>query len=126
MKKLNTPAVPALNKLIQVFVDMKIALMEKALPVRCLFIFWLLGPFILLVERTPGDIWVSFLAIAFVLRSFVRRDGSWLRVGWVKATFVFWGVCLFSSIMSSHVVYSLGEAIAWIRFPLSQWQLFFG
>ena len=118
MKKLNTPVVPALNKLIQVFVDMKTALMEKALPVRCLFIFWLLGPFILLIERTPGDVWVSFLAIAFVLRSCVRRDGSWLRVAWVKATFVFWGVCIFSSIMSSHVVYSLGETIAWIRFPL--------
>ena len=65
MKKLNTPDAPALNKLIQVFVDMKTALMEKALPVRCLFIFWLLGPFILLIERTPGDVWVSFLAIAF-------------------------------------------------------------
>ena len=66
MKKLNTPAVPAIITLIQVFVDMKAALMEKALPVRCLFIFWLLGPFILLVERTPGDIWVSFLSIALV------------------------------------------------------------
>ena len=31
-------------------------------------VFWLLGPFILLIERSPADIWLSFLAIAFVIR----------------------------------------------------------
>jgi hypothetical protein len=30
-------------------------------------IFWLLGPFILLIERNPADSWLSFLAIAFVI-----------------------------------------------------------
>ena len=38
--------------------------------------------------------------------------------GGLKRLLYFGGVCLFSSIMSSHVVYSLGEAIVWIRFPL--------
>ena len=38
-------------------------------------IFWLLGPFILLIERSPADIWLSFLAIAFVIRSIFKRDG---------------------------------------------------
>ena len=41
-------------------------------------VFWLLGPFILLIERSPADIWLSFLAIAFVVRSIFKRDGAWL------------------------------------------------
>ena len=35
---------------------------------KAFHIFWLLGPFILLIERSPADIWLSFLAIAFVIR----------------------------------------------------------
>ena len=38
-------------------------------------IFWLLGPFVLLIERSPADIWLSVLAIAFVTRSIFKRDG---------------------------------------------------
>ena len=34
---------------------------------RGFHIFWLLGPFILLIERTPADIWLSILALAFVV-----------------------------------------------------------
>ena len=52
-------------------------------------IFWLLGPFILLIERTPADIWLSILALAFVVRSIMRRDGGWLKVFWVRASFLF-------------------------------------
>ena len=32
-------------------------------------IFWLLGPFILLIERSPADAWLSILALAFAVRS---------------------------------------------------------
>ena len=52
-------------------------------------IFWLLGPFILLIERSPAGIWLSVLAIAFVTRSFFKRDGAWLRGFWVKTCFLF-------------------------------------
>ncbi len=58
-------------------------------------IFWLLGPFFLLIERSPADVWLSVLALAFVVRALCRRDGAWLSHGWVRATFVFW-VCLFA------------------------------
>ena len=43
-------------------------------------VFWLLGPFILLIERSPADLWLSVIALAFVGRSIARRDGWWLRV----------------------------------------------
>ena len=81
-------------------------------------IFWLLGPFILLIERSPADVWLSFLAIAFVIRSILKRDGAWLRVFWVKACFLFLAVCMLSSAMSVMPSYAFSEGLAWFRFPL--------
>ena len=83
---------------------------------RAARIFWLLGPFILLIERSPADIWVSVLALWFVGRSIARRDGAWLRIFWVSN--LFWGVCLLSAVLSPLPAYSLGETFAWFRFPL--------
>ena len=67
---------PALKALIA---DTKEAL--AALPgwEKGFHIFWLLGPFVLLIERTPADIWLSLLVLVFVIRSIVKRDGTWLR-----------------------------------------------
>ncbi|MDB2469196.1 O-antigen ligase family protein [Alphaproteobacteria bacterium] len=81
-------------------------------------IFWLLGPFMLLIERSPADIWLSVLAIAFVIRSIFKRDGAWLRVFWVKACFLFLAVCTLSSALSAIPSYAFSEGIAWFRFPL--------
>ena len=85
---------------------------------RPIHVFWLLGPFILLIERTPADIWLSLLALVFAARSLWRRDGSWLRHLWVRATFIFWAVCLLSAGFSTAPTYALGEAFSWFRFPL--------
>ena len=76
-----------------------------------------LGPFFLLIERSPADVWLSILALVFLLRSLFQRDGTWLSHGWVPA-FIFWIVCLLSALLSSTPNYSLGEAISWFRFPL--------
>jgi len=81
-------------------------------------IFWLIGPFILLIERSPADIWLSFLAIAFVIRSIFKHDGAWLQVFWVRACFLFLAVCMLSSAMSAIPPYSFSEGLAWFRFPL--------
>ena len=81
-------------------------------------IFWLLGPFILLIERSPADIWLSFLAIAFVFRSIFKRDGAWLWAFWVWACFLFLAVCMLSSAMSAMPSYAFSEGFAWFRFPL--------
>ena len=81
-------------------------------------IFWLVGPFILLIERTPADIWVSLIAITFAIRSIIKRDGAWLKPLWVRLSFMFWVYCLISAALSSNPSYSLGEALAWFRFPL--------
>lgn len=63
-------------------------------------IFWLLGPIILLTERSPADILLSILSIAFVIRSIFKQDGVWLRVFWVRISFLFLAVCMVSSALS--------------------------
>ena len=81
-------------------------------------IFWLIGPFIYLIERSPADIWLSFIAFSFLIRSAYKKEWTWLRQTWVKVVLTFWGVCFVSSILSVDPVFALGNTIAWIRFPL--------
>ena len=85
---------------------------------RYFFLFWLIGPFILLIERSPADVWLSSIAVAFLIRCIAFRDFSFFRVAWVRAIFAFWFVCLLSAYLSEHRYFSLTEAIIWIRFPI--------
>ena len=71
-----------------------------------------------MIERSPADIWLSILAITFVVRSVFKRDGTWLSSFWVRASFLFLAVCVLSSAMSTMPSYAFSEAIAWFRFPL--------
>jgi hypothetical protein len=79
---------------------------------------WLAGPFLYLIERTPADIWLSVFGIAFILRSFQLNQWRWLSAFWVRSVSLFWLVALLASALSENPLYSLGEAVAWIRFPL--------
>ena len=100
------------------FQDMRSALAKLPRWERGFHIFWLLGPFILLIERSPADAWLTILAITFAVRAVIKRDGAWLKVFWVKAAFMFWFVCLFSAAISATPSYALSEAFIWFRFPL--------
>ena len=42
---------------------------------RPVHLFWLAGPFILLIERSPADIWLTLLALVFAVRAIVLREG---------------------------------------------------
>ena len=96
----------------------KDALLELSAFERGFHILWLLGPFVLLIERSPADIWLTTLALAFVVRAVMLREGGFLKIFWVRAAFVFWCVCLLSAALSTSPAYALGEAVGWIRFPL--------
>ena len=85
---------------------------------RGFHIFWLLGPYILLIERSPADFWISLLALTFVIRSVVKVDREWLKPFWVRAGFAFWIWCIIAGAVSDFPAYSVGEAIVWFRFPL--------
>ena len=102
----------------ELFSNVYRALSEKNIYDRWLHIFWLMGPFILLIERSPADLWITMIAFIFVARSFVKRDFSWFGVFWVKMCFIFLAVCILSSVVSNIPLYSLGEALVWFRFPL--------
>jgi len=98
--------------------DLRQALSEQTSFEKWFHIFWLAGPFILLIERSPADAWVSLIALAFVIRAFIKRDFAWLGVFWVKMCFAFLAVCVLSSAFSVIPFYTFGEAVAWFRFPL--------
>ena len=98
--------------------DAKAALSELPRWERPVHLFWLAGPFILLIERSPADFWLSLLALIFAIRALILREGWWLRTFWVKAAFLFWAVCLLAAAISVMPAYSIGETAAWFRFPL--------
>ena len=102
----------------RLIVDARVAVNELPKWEKPFHIFWLLGPFFLLIERSPADAWLSILALAFAVRSLCQRDGAWLAHGWVRAAFIFWFVCLLSASLSIVPTYALGEAMSWFRFPL--------
>jgi O-antigen ligase len=96
----------------------KKAFFELSRNDRFMHAFWLLGPFFFLIERTPGDVYVSIVALTFLIRSLKKRDCAWLEFFWVKSVLIFWGICLLSAVMSPDPSYAIGEAFIWIRFPL--------
>ena len=98
--------------------DAKAALSELPRWERPVHLFWLAGPFILLIERSPADFWLSLLALIFAIRALILREGWWLRTFWVKAAFLFWAICLLAAAISVMPAYSIGETAAWFRFPL--------
>ena len=107
-----------LGHIYKVVSDAKAALAELPKVSRWFHVFWLLGPLILLIERSPADAWLTICALSFAVRAILKKDGRWLKVFWVRAVFAFWGVCLLSAALSDLPGYSLGEAFIWIRFPL--------
>ena len=107
-----------LSKISGLLRDTRRALADMPRWERYAHIFWLLGPFFLLIERSPADLWLSLLSIAFICRSVAKRDGSWLRIGWVRFGLLFWAACLVSAALSPLPAYSLGETFVWFRFPL--------
>ena len=98
--------------------DAKAALSELPRWERGVHLFWLAGPFILLIERSPADLWLSVIALIFALRALILREGWWLQNFWVKTAFAFWAACLLSAAASTMPAYSIGETVAWFRFPL--------
>jgi len=104
--------------LCQLILDAKTAFYGLPKWEKPFHIFWLLGPFFLLIERSPADAWLSILALAFAVRSLCQRDGTWLSYWWVRAAFIFWFVCLLFAFVSVELDYAVVEAISWFMFPL--------
>ncbi|MEK9718434.1 MAG: O-antigen ligase family protein, partial [Candidatus Puniceispirillum sp.] len=91
---------------------------ERPVLRRIPYVFFLAGPFILLIERSPADVWLSLCGLSFLVRSTKLKDWTWAKNVWVRSLLGFWFVCLVSALLSDIPAYSLGEALAWVRFPL--------
>ncbi len=85
---------------------------------RIMLGFWLLGPWLFLIERSPADAWISLAGLFFLIRSGVTGDWAWLRLGWVKAVGAFVLAIAISSLFSSLASFAIKESLIWIRFPL--------
>ncbi len=81
-------------------------------------IFWFLGPFIYLIERSPADLWLSLIGIIFLFRCLLIRDWSWTSQKWFRLALGLWIFGLFSAILSIDPYFSFSQGLVWIRFPL--------
>ena len=85
---------------------------------KSMVIIWLLGPFIYLIERSPADIWLSMLAIIFLIRSIIKKDWIWLNQIWFKFAIALWITGLISALFSPDPYFTFSQGFVWIRFPL--------
>jgi O-antigen ligase len=81
-------------------------------------IFWLIGPFIYLIERDPADLWLTLIGITFLFKSFKNNNWAWANQSWFKFTLLFWIYSMFSGLLGYDPIYSLTKSFTWIRFPL--------
>ena len=81
-------------------------------------IFWLIGPFIFLIERDPADLWLSLICIIFIVRCTQQKDWKWVSQLWFRSALALWIFGLFTSIISSDPFFSFQQGFVWIRFPL--------
>ncbi len=93
-------------------------LAQKPLLARVFFVFWLLGPLIYLIERSPADIWLSLIGLTFLGRSIVTNDWRWTKLFWVQMVGLFWGALFLSALFSPLPAEAASEAAIWVRFPL--------
>jgi O-antigen ligase len=85
---------------------------------RCVVLLWLTGPFVLLVERTPADIWLTCISLSFLYFLLTRKLVLRPVPKWVLflLLFVFFG--FLSAGLSQNQIYSVTEFAVWLRFPI--------
>ena len=80
--------------------------------------FWILGPFIYLIERDPADLWLTIISTIFLIRCIVKKDWYWSGQLWFVFAILLWMTGLFSSLIGPYKAFSFFEGFVWIRFPL--------
>ncbi len=85
---------------------------------KSMTIFWLLGPFIYLIERDPADFWLTLIGMIFLLRCFKKKEWDWTSQIWFKSALILWLFGLLSAITSMDPLFTFQQGFVWIRFPL--------
>ena len=85
---------------------------------KAMTIFWLLGPFIYLIERDPADLWLSLIGLIFLIRCIRKKDWGWANQLWFKSALILWIFGLLSAVTGPEPLFSFQQGFVWIRFPL--------
>ena len=75
-------------------------------------------PLLLVTGRAAADVAIFLVALLFLVRSIIVRDGSWLRATWVRIGLALWLWMLLISIFAFDVRLSYIQATPWLRFLL--------
>ena len=81
-------------------------------------IFWLMGPFIYLIERDPADVWLSIISFVFLYRCVKNNDWEWSKQLWFRSALALWSFGLFSALTSPDPFFTFQQGFVWLRFPL--------
>lgn len=73
-------------------------------------------PLWLVTGRAAADVAILLIALLFIVRSIVMRDGSWLRATWVRFGLALWVWMLLISNFAFDVQMSYIQAVPWLRF----------
>ena len=85
---------------------------------RFMIFFWLIGPFIYLIERSPADIWLSIISLIFIIRCIIKSEWFWTKQFWFISALALWIFGLVSALLSPDPLFSFSQGFVWIRFPL--------
>lgn len=85
---------------------------------KTMTIFWILGPFIYLIERDPADLWLTLICLVFIYRCFRQNYWSWASQLWFKSAMALWVFGLVSAITGPDPFFTFQQGFVWIRFPL--------
>lgn len=75
-------------------------------------------PLLLVTGRAAADVAILLIALLFIVRSMVTRDGSWLRATWVRFGLALWVWMLLISNFAFDVRLSYIQTVPWLRFLL--------
>ena len=81
-------------------------------------IFWLLGPFIYLIERDPADLWLTLISLIFIIRCIIKREWQWASQFWFRCALALWIFGLFSAVTGPEPLFTFQQGFVWIRFPV--------
>lgn len=85
---------------------------------KIMTIFWILGPFIYLIERDPADLWLTLISFIFLGKCIVEKNWGWLKQWWFIFCILLWLIGLLAGIIGPYKGYSFFQGFVWIRFPL--------
>jgi len=78
---------------------------------------WLLGPFLLLIERSPADIWLTSLAAMYCYKTIKTRNTDFTKASWFVPFLLLAITLTISAILSERPTSSILEVVSWFRFP---------